>query len=150
MGLIQREIERAGISTIGISIVREFTEKVRPPRTIYLRWPFGHPLGEPFNVRQQRAVLIEMFNALYTISNAGEIIDVPFKWKRTSYSNYFEMKYDAGSGEQVITGKNNEHRNKALSVMGKKDLKDNEMLYLINRPVFWGLTASLLLLAVIL
>ena len=90
MGLIQREIEKAGIPTIGISIVREFTEKVKPSRTIYLKWPFGHPLGEPFNVRQHRAVLIEMFNALYTIKKPGEIIDIPFKWKRESYNRYFE------------------------------------------------------------
>lgn len=85
MGLIQREIERAGIPTGGISIVREFTEKVKPPRSIFLRWPFGHPLGEPFHRVQQRAVLAEAFKALYSIDEPGEIIDVPFRWKRHKY-----------------------------------------------------------------
>lgn len=85
MGLIQRVIEEMGIPTIGISIVREYTEKVKPPRTIFLRWPFGHPLGEPFNITQQRAVLTEAFRALYSIKTPGEIIDVPFKWKREHY-----------------------------------------------------------------
>jgi hypothetical protein len=83
--LIQREIERVGISTVGISILRKYTEKIKPPRTIYLRWPFGHPLGEPFSVTQQRAVLIEAFKALYSIDKAGEIIDIPFKWKKQKY-----------------------------------------------------------------
>ncbi len=88
MGLIQREIERRGIPTIGISIVRKYTEKVKPPRTIFLKWPFGHPLGEPFNKAQQRAVLIEAFRGLYSIKTPGEILDLPFRWRRESYDGY--------------------------------------------------------------
>lgn len=85
MGLVQREIEAQGIPTIGISIVRKFTEKVKPPRTVFLRWPYGHPLGEPFHVAQQRAVLAETFKALYEIKTPGEIVDLPFKWRRHKY-----------------------------------------------------------------
>jgi len=88
VGLIQRAIEHIGIPTIGISIVREYTVKVKPPRTIYLRWPFGHPLGEPFKISQQKAVLAEAFKALYAIDKPGEIIDIPFKWRRQRYDNY--------------------------------------------------------------
>lgn len=88
MGLIQRAIETIGIPTIGISIVREYTVKVKPPRTIFLRWPFGHPLGEPFNLSQQRAVLAEAFKALYCIDKPGDIIDIPFKWRRQRYDEY--------------------------------------------------------------
>jgi hypothetical protein len=86
VGLIQREIEKAGIPTIGISIVKDYTEKVKPPRTVFLRWPFGHPLGEPFNVLQQRAVLIAAFNALYSITVPGSIVDLPFRWRREKYT----------------------------------------------------------------
>jgi hypothetical protein len=87
VGLIQREIERAGIPTIGVSIVREYSEKVRPPRTIFLRWPFGHPFGEPFNVEQQRVVLAEALRALVTISEPGAIINMPYRWRREQYGN---------------------------------------------------------------
>jgi len=62
--------------------------KVKPPRTIYLRWPFGHPLGEPFNITQQRAVLAEALKALHCINKPGEIIDIPFKWRRQRYDDY--------------------------------------------------------------
>lgn len=86
MGLIQRAIEEQGIPTIGISIVREYTEKVKPPRTIFLRWPFGHPLGEAFNRAQQRAVLLKAFEALGQIETPGSIIDVPWQWKREHYN----------------------------------------------------------------
>ncbi len=87
MGLIQREIEKAGIPTIGVSIVREYSEKVKPPRTIFLRWPFGHPFGEPFNMSQQRVVLAEALRALYTIQEPGMIIDMPYRWRREQYDD---------------------------------------------------------------
>ncbi|MGD0274852.1 MAG: hypothetical protein ABSB79_02175 [Syntrophales bacterium] len=86
MGLIQRGIEAAGIPTIGISIVRQYTEKVKPPRTIFLKWPFGHPLDEPNHIDQQRAVLHKAFETLMEIKTPGTIIDVPWKWKRESYN----------------------------------------------------------------
>lgn len=90
MGLIQREIEKVGIATIGVSIVREFTEKVQPPRTVFVKWPFGHPLGEAGNATQQRAVVLEALKALYGITTPGEIVDLPFRWRRHDYSTYQE------------------------------------------------------------
>jgi hypothetical protein len=84
--LIQRAIEQAGIPTIGISIVRQYTEKVKPPRAIFLRWPFGHPLGEPGNKDQQAAVLGKAFEALYEIDRPGQIIDIPWRWRKQTYS----------------------------------------------------------------
>ena len=92
MGLIQRVIEAAGIPTIGISIVREYTEQVRPPRSVFVHWPFGHPVGEPGNVRQQRAVLFEALKALYAIRQPGEIVSLPFPWRRFDYRRYQEPK----------------------------------------------------------
>jgi D-proline reductase (dithiol) PrdB len=76
VGLIQREIERQGIPTIGISIVRSYTESVKPPRSLYLRRSFGHPLGEPFDIAQQTALLELACDALYSISTPGEIVDM--------------------------------------------------------------------------
>lgn len=81
MGLIQREIERAGIPTIGVSIVRAITEKVRPPRTVFLDWPFGHPFGQPFEVDRHRAVIEAALAALYLIDEPGRIVDLPWPWK---------------------------------------------------------------------
>jgi hypothetical protein len=92
VGLIQREIEKDGISTIGISIGRSFSEKIKPPRTVFLHWPFGHPLGEPFNTAQQRTVLVAALDNLYSISTPGQIVDLPYKWKREKQSLYEKAK----------------------------------------------------------
>lgn len=82
MGLVARTIEQHGIPTVSLSIQRELTEKTKPPRALFLRWPFGHPLGEPFNVAQQRWVLRDALRALTAITTPGEIIDLPYLWRR--------------------------------------------------------------------
>jgi hypothetical protein len=95
VGLIQREIEKKGIPTIGVSIVREYSEQVKPPRTIFLRWPFGHPFGAPFNTVQQQVVLAEALRALYTIQEPGTIIELSHKWRGE--------KYDSGAIDVILT-----------------------------------------------
>ena len=87
MGLIQRIIEDSGIATVGISINRPYTEKVKPPRSIFLRWPFGHPLGEPGHIDQQAAVLGKAFDALFSITSPGDIMDIGWRWHRETYSH---------------------------------------------------------------
>jgi D-proline reductase (dithiol) PrdB len=86
VGLIQRAIEQAGIPTVSVSIVREYTEKVKPPRAVFLRWPFGHPFGEPGNKNQQSAVLAKALAVLQTAASPGTIVDPGWRWKRESYS----------------------------------------------------------------
>jgi D-proline reductase (dithiol) PrdB len=83
--LIQRAIESTGVATISISIVRKYTEEIAPPRSIFLRWPFGHPLGEANNIPQQAAVLGKAFEALYQIDEPGVIIDVNWQWRNETY-----------------------------------------------------------------
>jgi D-proline reductase (dithiol) PrdB len=58
---------------------------VRPPRTVFLRWPYGHPFGEPFHVAQQRAVLRSALRALVEIAEPGTIADLPYRWRRETY-----------------------------------------------------------------
>jgi len=83
---MQRTIEATGIPTVSITLVRKYTEKIKPPRAVYLHWPFGHPLGEPGNVSQQAAVLDKTFQALFQISEPGMIVDLNWRWRRESYS----------------------------------------------------------------
>ena len=81
MGLIQRAIEAAGIPTIGITLQKEVTRKVKPPRALYLRYPFGHPMGEAFAVRQQRAILLAALGALETLTAPGAIVEPGWVWR---------------------------------------------------------------------
>ena len=80
MGLIARVIEAAGIPTVAISLQREITEQVKPPRAVYLRWPFGHPMGEPDRPAQQRQVLQDALDLLLAAREPGVIVDLPYPW----------------------------------------------------------------------
>lgn len=64
MGVIQRQIERAGVSTVSISLVREFTQKVRPPRALWVPFPFGRPFGAPDAPAVQRRVILAALELL--------------------------------------------------------------------------------------
>lgn len=82
MGLIQRTIEAKGIPTVGITLQKEITKHVKPPRALYLRYPFGHPLGEAFHEKQQRTILLETLKALETIMDPGTILEPGYVWRR--------------------------------------------------------------------
>src|SRR5207245_2162206 len=55
--VIAREIEEAGVATTSISMVREHTEQVKPPRALFVPYPFGHPLGKPNDPELQLRVI---------------------------------------------------------------------------------------------
>lgn len=82
MGLVQRAIEAEGIPTIGITLLKEVTRKVKPPRALFLRYPFGHPLGEAFHVKQQRTILLDALRALETVTQPGTILEPGYRWRR--------------------------------------------------------------------
>ena len=64
VGLIQRAIEYAGITTVSLSLLREITEKIQPPRALYVPFPLGYPLGEPNNRELQTRIIRAAFSLL--------------------------------------------------------------------------------------
>ena len=47
MSGLSHYLEEAGIATTGISLVREHSEQLRPPRALWVPFPLGRPLGVP-------------------------------------------------------------------------------------------------------
>ena len=62
VGLVAAELERQGISTVVIQLLRQVTEKVRPPRALVVPFRHGYPLDSPNNPQKQRAVLSAALN----------------------------------------------------------------------------------------
>lgn len=56
MGALGHFLEREGIPTVGISLVREHTETIRPPRALWVTFELGRPLGVPDEPTFQRRV----------------------------------------------------------------------------------------------
>ena len=50
-------LEKEGIMTTGISLVRENAESMQPPRTLWVSFPLGRPLGKPDDAAFQHRVI---------------------------------------------------------------------------------------------
>lgn len=85
MGLLAREIEACGVTTVALAQVRELAAMVKAPRMLYLHWPFGHALGEPDNRNQQRTILHDVFSMTRSAPGPGLIVDLPYQWRRQVY-----------------------------------------------------------------
>jgi hypothetical protein len=55
--VLARALEAQGVATTSISMVREHTEKVKPPRALFVPFPYGHALGRPNDPALQHRVL---------------------------------------------------------------------------------------------
>lgn len=55
--MLARALETAGIATASISMVREHSLKVKPPRALFVPFPFGYALGRPDDPALQHRVL---------------------------------------------------------------------------------------------
>jgi hypothetical protein len=58
VGLIQGVIEKAGIPTVSVTLCGEITERVAPPRALFVDCPFGYPLGAPNDALLQTRIIV--------------------------------------------------------------------------------------------
>jgi D-proline reductase (dithiol) PrdB len=65
--------------------VKEVAIAARAPRFLYLHWPFGHALGEPGNVQQQRTIVHDMLSLAVLAQRPGLVVELPYRWKREAY-----------------------------------------------------------------
>ena len=73
VSLIAAEIEKRGIPTACVILLREVAEKVPPPRALCVPFPFGYPLGKPHDAEGQRAV-VRAALGLLEIEGPGPVI----------------------------------------------------------------------------
>ena len=62
VGLIASVIEKGGIPTVCLSLLREVAEKVRPPRTLFVPVPSGYPLGASDQSELQHSIIRTAFD----------------------------------------------------------------------------------------
>jgi hypothetical protein len=72
VGALGHYIEDEGIATTGISLVREHTEGLRPPRFLWVPFEMGRPLGTPNHPDFQMKVLRKSLSLLE--SNSGPVL----------------------------------------------------------------------------
>lgn len=65
--MLARVFEAAGLVTVCIAMVREHAEKVKPPRALFVPYPFGFALGKPNEPELQHRI----------VAAALELVDKP-------------------------------------------------------------------------
>ena len=57
VSLIAAELERRGISTVTLQLLKMVAEKVRPPRALFVPFAHGFPLAAPDDPARQHRVI---------------------------------------------------------------------------------------------
>lgn len=79
MVAVQRAIEAQGIPTVLVTLDKEQSGLMRPPRAIHPEgFEFGHSLGKPNDKETQSAVIREALSQLTLKQEPGQIKDKKF------------------------------------------------------------------------
>ena len=78
--MLARTLEAAGLSTIIVTNMPFWAEKIGVPRTLAVEFPFGHTLGRPQDVDQQMRVICQALEVLETAKSPGTIVHSTETW----------------------------------------------------------------------
>lgn len=75
-----RYLEARGFSTVLITNMPYWAEKIGVPRTVAVEHPFGQPLGKPGDIQRQRQVLRQALLMLEQAKRPGQIGEDETPW----------------------------------------------------------------------
>ena len=78
--MLARTLEDAGLSTILVTMMPYWAEKIGTPRTLAVEFPFAHTLGQPHNREQQSRVIRQALETLQNSREAGQVNHSPETW----------------------------------------------------------------------
>jgi hypothetical protein len=74
VSLVAAELERRGIPTVTLILLRFVAERVRPPRALAVPYPHGYPLAAPNDPARQHAVLEAALTLLERAPGPGPVL----------------------------------------------------------------------------
>lgn len=80
MPVLARTLESAGLSTLLITPMPYWAEKIGTPRTLAVEFPFGHAFGQPGDKAMQRTILEEALHVLESIDKPGTVVHSEQVW----------------------------------------------------------------------
>ena len=80
MPVLARAIEAAGISTVLVTMMPWWAEKLGAPRTLGVEFPYGHPLGHAGEREEQLAVIRRALRVLAEAKAPGSIEHGEMPW----------------------------------------------------------------------
>ena len=74
VSLVAAELERQGISTVVLQLLRVAAERVRPPRALLVPFRHGYPLDKPNDPARQHAVIEAALRLLEEPANRPPVL----------------------------------------------------------------------------
>ena len=82
--MLAQEFEKAGLSTVMVTMMPYWAEKLGTPRTLGVEFPFGHAFGMPNDRDMQRAVVHAALSLLEEADAPGALRDLDLEWPQPS------------------------------------------------------------------
>lgn len=76
MGALGHYLEEGGVATTAVSLIREHTEAIRPPRALWVPFELGRPFAVPHDAAFQRRVLLAVLRLL-EVPSGPVLVDYP-------------------------------------------------------------------------
>ena len=68
------------MSTVLVTVMPYWAERLGVPRTVGVEFPYGHPLGQPGDRDTQTAIIREALRLLEEATGPGEIRELDYVW----------------------------------------------------------------------
>jgi hypothetical protein len=95
VGLIARQVEAAGVSTLCMGSALDILKAGNPPRAAFLDYPLGHTTGKPDQPELQREILVQALEGFTSLTVPGSIKMLPFRWDDEDWKRTAMMDGDA-------------------------------------------------------
>jgi hypothetical protein len=82
--VLAQEIEKAGVSTVVVTMMPYWAEKLGTPRMVGVEVPFGHALGMPGDRQMQMSVVRAALSLLEDAQAPGAYAEVDVEWPQPS------------------------------------------------------------------
>lgn len=80
MPVLARIFEAAGTSTVLVTIMPVWSERLGLPRTVGVEFPFGHAFGQPGDRDTQMGIIRSALALLEEAREPGEIRELDYVW----------------------------------------------------------------------
>jgi D-proline reductase (dithiol) PrdB len=78
--VLARTFEEAGMSTVLVTLMPFWAERLGVPRTVGVEFPYGHLLGQPGDRDTQMGIIREALKMLEEATEPGEIRELDYVW----------------------------------------------------------------------
>jgi D-proline reductase (dithiol) PrdB len=78
--VLARTFETAGMSTVLVTMMPFWADRLGAPRTVGVEFPFGHPLGQPGDRETQMGVIRAGLSLLEEARGPGQVRELDYVW----------------------------------------------------------------------